>query len=118
MTAFIATTTVSIARPIGAVDAWGDELATASAVASGLPAAITEANQRTYQDTEARSGVVEVFTIRLRPNADAREGDQITDAAGRVFVVDQVSNPDRVAGMADVRVTARRIAARSQAVNA
>lgn len=118
MTAFLPSTRVTVTRSAGAVDAWGDQTAAVmDTVATAVPAAVVERRQRTYQGTEARGGVVETFTVRLRPGTDVREGDRLTTTDGRVFVVDVVSTPDPVIGLTDVRVEARRIAAFS-AVNA
>ena len=113
MTAFIANTRVDIARETGAVDAWDDETGAVATVQTGVPAAVTEQAQRNYLGTDERGGQVEQFTVRLRPATDVREGDRLTTREGLVLQVETVTTAPALAGLADVRCTARRTAALS-----
>lgn len=113
MTAFVANTRVEVLRG-GATDVWGDDTgAGGSSVAAGLPAAVAEDRQRSYLASEQRGGVVEFYTVRLRPGVDVREGDRLVDETGATYVVEAVSDPPGVVGRADVRCTTRRTAATS-----
>lgn len=114
MTVFIPTTRVDVLRPGTAVDAWGDPTgAVGDPISSGVPAAVAEDLQRSYLATEQRGGIVEYFTVRLRPGTDVREGDQLRDRNGLVYQVDAVSNPPGVVGLTDVRATCSKAAATS-----
>jgi len=113
MTTFVPSTRITVLRGSG-VDSFGDETDVDTEVAEKMPAAITQDRQRSYQQVEARGGVVETFTIRLRPGADVTEGDRFRDeTSGHVYQVREVSNPPRLIGLPDVRVTAVRVGAQS-----
>lgn len=134
MTAFIPTTRVSVWRwssadadgdgaPDG-MDKWGDPTdssATSDApegsnqlVRASVPAAVAEDLQRSYQASSGREGVVEYYTVRLRPGTDVREGDRLIDRDGvRVYQVQSVSASPGLIGLADVRTTCTRVAATS-----
>lgn len=119
MTAFIATTRVDLRRTTTPdVDAWGEPVDADTTVATGLPAAISEDRQRSYLASGQREGVVDYYTIRLRPGVDVREGDRLVDAAGTTYEAQSVSTQPAVYGRSDVRVSAIRTGATSQAVNA
>lgn len=120
MTAFIPSTRVTVLRTEASADSFGDVRpdATAMSVASGVPAAVVEGRQTSYQPVDGRRGVVETYTIRLRPSTDVREDDRLLDErTGITYVVTSVSAPHSVAGIADVRVSAYRTGAASQLVN-
>ncbi len=116
MSVYVPTTRVKVLRGT-TTDVYGDPVDTSAEVATGLPAAVAEDRQRSFLASEQRGGVVEVFTIRLRPNADVREDDRLVDDDGATYQVQAVSNPPGVIGMADVRVTAVRTGTRSESVN-
>lgn len=116
MTTFLPTTLVDVIRPGTTEDAWGDETGTGgTTVSAAVPAAIAENRQRSYLASEQRGGVVEYFTVRLRPTADVVEGDQLRDTrTGALYQVDAVSNPPAVVGVrTDVRATCRKTGATS-----
>lgn len=118
MTAFIPTTRVTVQRGVLAADSWGDQRASTTVAASGVPAAVTEGVQRSYQPSGARGGVVEAFTIRLRPGTDVTEDDRLVDErTGAIYQVRSVINPQTVVGIADVRVIAVRAGAASRPEN-
>lgn len=117
-TTFIPSTTVAVQRGVLAANEFGDELPATTSVATGLPAAVQEKRQRSYQPAEQRGGVVEEFTIRLRPTADVTEDDRLVDErTGAVYQVRTIHHPRSVVGLADVRVTAVRTGAASLPVN-
>lgn len=123
MTVFVPTSVMDVQRG-SSTDAYGDAIDTATTVATGLPAAVSEeggvgrGQQRRYRPAENRTTLVETFSIRLRPDADIREGDRLVDQrSGAVFQVQDVFNPRSVVGFADVRVTAVQVGEVSQPVN-
>lgn len=117
MTAFLPTTRVDVARPTGSADAWGDDtgdvLTLPETQYRRVPAAVSEDRQRSFLATEARGGIVEYLTVRLRPGTDVREGDRLTTTEGLVLQVELVDVSAPLAGMTDVRCTARRVSSRS-----
>lgn len=127
MTAFIPSTRVTIQRGELALSAYGDELPATTAIATGVPAAVVETtssgtaasnSQVTYQPTDGRGGVVEQFTVRLRPGTDVVEDDRLLDErTGAVYQVRSVYGAHSLVGLADVRVTAVRTGAASLPVN-
>lgn len=119
MSAFLPSSTVTVLRGVS-TDAYGDEADdNDTAIAERLPVLITEKRQRSYQPAEGRGGTAETFMIRLRPGVDVVEGDRLRDEhTSAIYQVREVSNPSPVIGLVDVRVTAVRISAQSQAVNA
>jgi hypothetical protein len=126
VTVFIPSTRLTIQRGVLAADTFGDELPAPTVVASGVPAAVTEGlgssaenTQTSFQPSDARGGVLELFTIRLRPGADVREDDRLVDErTGAVYQARAIYSPHPFVGLADVRVVAVRTGATSQAVNA
>ena len=113
MTVFIPTARVRIERLTAAgVDQYGDETATNTIVASGVPVTITEIKQRSYQSTESRGGQVEEFTVRFRPAVTVQEGDRLVNqVTGEAYRVQTVRHSPGVVGLADVRVTAVQVGA-------
>ena len=126
MTAFLPNARVTLLRADGSVDDFGDtvDIDTAGPV---YPAAITEGkgadsagggiDQRLFRPVEGRTTLVETYTIRLRPDAQVVEGDRLRDEQGRIYQVQHVIYPQRVVGIADVRVSAVRVGGASQPVN-
>lgn len=120
VTAFLPTTRVTVLRAEDEADSFGDvrPSTTAMSVASGVPAAITEGSQASYQPVEGRRGVVEAYTVRLRPGVDVAEDDRLLDErTGITYVVTAVSAPQSLVGVADVRCATYRTGAASQLVN-
>lgn len=125
MTVFIPTTRVTIERAEEAPDDWGDVRPSTTDYLTGIPAAIVEGvsatgsrGQVTFQPVNGRGGVVEEFTVRLRPGTDVTENDRLRDErTGAVYQVKAVFTPQSVVGFADVRVIAVRTGAASQPVN-
>ena len=113
MSVFIATTYITILRGT-AIDEFGDEVDTDTEMADRLPATIVETSQRTWNPVEQRAGVIEQYTIRLRPSVNVAENDRIRDErTGVIYQVREVSNPPSLVGLADRRVTAVRVSAQS-----
>lgn len=122
MTAFIPSTRVTVQRGVLVANEFGDELPATTAVATGVPAAITEGlatstapnNQITYQPVDMRGGVLETFTVRLRPGTDVTEDDRLVDErTGATYQVRAVYSPHPLVGLVDVRVVAVRTGAAS-----
>ena len=110
MTVFLPSTTVSVLRGTS-IDPYGDEVDIDAAVATALPAAITEGKQRTWNPAEQRGGVIEQYTIRFRPGVDVAEQDRLRDDnTGVIYQVREVNRPPRIVSAPDVRVTAVRVA--------
>ena len=113
VTVFIPTTRVTIQRGT-ATDSYGDEIDSGQVHATGVPVVITEVQQRSFLPDEQRGGVTEQHIIRFRPAVDIREGDRVLDEhTGALYVITDVTTPPSVTGLADIRTTATRIAARS-----
>lgn len=119
MTHFIATTRMTLTRGT-TTNALDDVVDSAAPLYLHLPAAVVEDQQQSFIASQLRGGVVEMYTIRLRPDADVQEGDRLQDETRTelIYQVQSVSNPPGVVGMADLRVTAVRTGAHSQTVNA
>lgn len=128
MSDFVPNTTASIYRAQGAANVYGETQDDNTTVAaSGLPVGIKEGWGSTSENTtpqtwdrptSLRSTLVEVFTIRFRPNTDVQEGDRVKDERNNLwFQVTDVVQQYSVAGYADVRVRATRIGDTSQPVN-
>lgn len=106
MTYYLPNTTVRVERG-EATDEYGDPIDSSTVHTEGLPVAITEIRQRSYQSSEQRGGQVEEFKIRLRPGIDVQEGDRLVDErTGERYQVRDVHHAPTVVGIADVRVTA------------
>lgn len=109
MTAFLATHQVDLLRG-DTTDAYGDPVDADNVVATDLPASIIEQNRRVFVPAENRMTVVRMYTGRLRPGTDVREGDRLRDRADEsIYLVEAVSAPASPIGLADVRVDLRRI---------
>lgn len=109
MTAFIPTCLVSVLRG-EAADTYGDTIDTDTPIATGVPASIIEAGQDIGQPAESRTTRVRVFTGRVRPEVDVREGDRLRDeTALTIYLVEGVSQPASPFGQADRRLELRRI---------
>lgn len=117
MTAFIPTTTITIYRG-ESTDAFGDPVDNNVAIATEVPAAISETLPRWFRPDEQRGGVVDKYTIRLRPNISIQEGDRLLDERTDVtYLVQSVEYQQSIVGLADIRVIAQQVGALSQPVN-
>lgn len=126
MSAFIPSTRVTVLRGAAAPNSFGDELPADTPIATGVPAAVAEGlgssqsqnTQRSFQPADQRGGVVETYTIRLRPGTDVLEDDRLLDErTGAVYQVRAIYTPPNLVGLVDVRAVAVRVAATSQPVN-
>src|SRR5690606_24421717 len=125
VTVFIPSTRMTVQRGTLAANEFGDELPATTAIATGVPASVSEGlgstspqhTQRSFQPVEMRGGVVETFTIRLRPGTDVVEDDRLVDErTGAIYQVRACYTPPEIVGLVDVRVHAVRVAATSQGV--
>lgn len=121
ITVFIPSTTVTIERADEAPDTWGDVRPSTTDLRTGIPAHITagvgligRTDQRSYQAVDGRLGVVEDFTVRLRPGTDVTENDRIVDErTGAVYQALAIFHSHPIVGAADIRVFAVRVGAAS-----
>lgn len=121
MSVFIPSTTMTIERAEEAPDGWGDVRPSTTDLQTGIPAHITagvgligRTDQRTYQPVDGRLGVVEDFTIRLRPGVDVTEQDRLVDErTGAVYQAVAIFHSHPIVGAADIRVFAVRTGAAS-----
>lgn len=106
---FHPTTTVDILRG-STTDQFGDEVPSDTAVATGVPAVVTETGRRTSTAATAQPRVVRPHLIRLPGYADVQVGDRVKDLGDElVYWVDAVSGSRSFAGAVDLRIEARRV---------
>src|SRR5439155_18008178 len=90
---FIPTCTVDILRG-ETTDGYGDPVDADTAVATGMLASIIETSRRIFLPAESRTTHVRMFTGRVAPGVDVREGDRLRDnAAQSIYLVEAVSRP-------------------------
>lgn len=123
MSTFLPTMRVSILRGSHPENTYGDRHPSTAVTANGVPAAAVETavlggSQTSFVPADERGGVVERYTVRLRPGTDVTENDRLVDeATGAVYQVLSVYQPQSSVGLSDVRVSAVRTGATSQPVN-
>lgn len=123
MSWFIPSTTVSIQRG-ESVDSYGDPVDAQITIAETLPCLVTEGvrgtrRQQSFAPNSQRGGVVEVFSLRFRPNVSIEEQDRVIDERnGHVYVVQSVFHSQSPVSAADVRAEAIRVAAKSRPLTA
>jgi hypothetical protein len=115
---FLTSSIVTILRGLPTQDTFGDLTDAETVVASGMEAHISEDSQDSSEQADQRGGIVETYTVRLRPGADVREGDRIRDQRTTTVyrVLDVERQPSTVGpalGTDDVMATCRRVSATS-----
>jgi hypothetical protein len=104
----IATTTVSILRGT-TTDAYGDEQDTDTAIATGVPAALTEQSRRVTTRDDPTPRTVRYAVARLPAHTDVTDQDRLRDErTGAVYIVDAVSGMTNPAFEVDRRLDLRR----------
>ena len=108
---FLPTVSLDLIRGTTGRNAFSDLIASTTIIASALPAHVIETRQSRPGPEGQRSGVVETYTIRLRPGTDVREGDRLADTLRAITYVVQsvIWAPSPLTPADDVRVTARRV---------
>jgi len=104
----IATTTVSILRGT-TTDAFGDEQDTDTAIATGVPASLTEQSRRVTTRDDPTPRIVRYAVARLPARTDVTDQDRIRDErTGAIYIVDAVSGMANPAFEVDRRLDLRR----------
>jgi len=93
------TTTVDVLRGT-TTNTFGDTVDADTVVPgmTGLPASIIEQRQKVHapKDSPSQDRIVRVFKGRMANGLDVRKGDRLRDAAGTVYIIDnlyQQANP-------------------------
>jgi hypothetical protein len=104
----IATTRISVLRGT-TTDAYGDEQDTNTAVASGIPAALTEQSRRVTTRDDPTPRIVRYAVARVTAGTDIQDQDRVRDErTGAVYIVDAVSSMANPAAAPDLRLDLRR----------
>jgi len=104
----IATTTVSILRGT-TTDAFGDEQDTDTAIATGVPASLTEQSRRVTTRDDPTPRIVRYAVARVVAGTDVTDQDRVRDErTGAIYIVDAVSSMANPAVAADLRLDLRR----------
>lgn len=89
------TTTVTILRG-QTTDDYGDTVDLPTPVAAGIPASIIERTQKVHGPKDSEDRIVRIFKLRVPRGTGLLKDDRVRDAAGQVYIVDNVyqqSNP-------------------------
>lgn len=113
MTAWRATTRVTVLRGVGA-DRWGDPVDADTVVYSDVPASLMEAGMTSRsRPVDGRTDQVRGYTLRMPANVELRKYDRIRDQkTGAVYTFDTVDDPavpSNPAGHTSRRVTVRKV---------
>lgn len=103
-----ATTTVTVRRGTS-TDGFGDVVDTGSTVATGVPMSILEQRKAVYTPEDGRVQQVRYYTGRAASDSGIQVGDQLEDAAGADYVVDDVSAVASPITTGDLRVGLRKV---------
>jgi hypothetical protein len=83
------TTTVSVLRG-QTTDSYGDVVDSDTVVASGIPASIIERTQRVHGPKDSEDRIIRIFKLRVPRGTGLLKDDRVKDAAGQVYIVDNV----------------------------
>lgn len=87
----IATPTTSVTILRGqTVNEFTDVVDTPTPWKSGIPASIIERSQRVHGPKDSEDRIVRIFKLRVPRGTGLEKDDRIRDAAGRIFIVDNV----------------------------
>lgn len=103
-----ATTTVTVARGT-TIDGFGDVVDTGATVLTDVPASIIQASKIVKVHADGRAQRVRIYTGRVRADVDIRAGDQLTDADGNLYVVDDAFVQPSPFATHDLRLDLRRV---------
>jgi Mg-chelatase subunit ChlD len=104
----VATTRLTVLRGT-TTDAYGDEQDTDTAVATSIPASLTEQSRRVTTRDDPTPRIVRYAVARVTAGTDIRDQDRVRDErTGAVYIVDAVSSMANPAAAADLRLDLRR----------
>lgn len=83
------TTTVAILRGQSTND-FGDVVDTATPWKTGIPASLIERTQRVHGPKDSEDRIIRVFKLRVPRGTGLAKDDRIRDAAGQIYIVDNV----------------------------
>lgn len=89
------TTTVDVLRGTS-IDEFGDVLDADTVVLTGIPASIIERSQRVHGPKNSEDRIVRILKARLPNGTPVLKGDRLRDAAGTLYLIDnlyQQANP-------------------------
>jgi hypothetical protein len=103
-----ATTTLTVLRGT-TTDAFGDEQDTDTAVATGIPASLTEQTRRVTTRDDPTPRIIRYAVGRVTAGTDITDQDRVKDEqTNQVFIVEAVSSMNSAAVAADLRLDLRR----------
>jgi hypothetical protein len=104
----IATTLLTVLRGT-TTDGYGDEQDTDTAVATGIPASLTEQSRRVTTRDDPTPRIVRYAIARVAAGTDVRDQDRVRDErTGAVYIVDSPSSMANPALAVDLRLDLRR----------
>jgi hypothetical protein len=104
----IATTLISVLRGT-ATDAYGDERDVDTAVATRIPASLTEQTRRVTTRDDPTPRIVRYAVARVKAGTDVTDQDRVRDErTGAIYIVEAVSSMANPAVTADIRLDLRR----------
>lgn len=104
----IATTRLSVLRGT-TTNAYGDEQDTDTAVATGIPASLTEQSRRVTTRDDPTPRIISYAIARVAAGTDIRDQDRVRDErTGAVYIVDAPSSMTNPALAVDLRLDLRR----------
>jgi hypothetical protein len=83
------TTTISILRG-QSTNEFTDVVDLPTPWKSGIPASIIERSQRVFGPKDSDDRIVRIFKLRVPRGTGLEKDDRVRDAAGRIFIVDNV----------------------------
>lgn len=103
------TTTVDILGGEAAVDEWGDPTESTTVALAGVPASITETRQVIATESDSQAVAVHYYTGRLPAGTAVTADQRLRDAAGRIYSIDFVNDPNAIGTPGDIRLDLRRV---------
>jgi hypothetical protein len=104
----IATTRVEILRGT-TTDTYGDEQDTDTAIASDIPAALTEQSRRVTTRDDPTPRIVRYAVARVPAGTDVTDQDRLRDQrTGAIYIVEATSSMANPAATPDIRLDLRR----------
>jgi hypothetical protein len=104
----VATTRLTVLRGT-TTDAYGDEQDTDTAVATSIPASLTEQSRRVTTRDDPTPRIVRYAVARVTAGTDIQDQDRVRDErTGATYIVDAVSSMANPAAAADLRLDLRR----------
>lgn len=106
---FLANTKITIASASGDTkDEYGDSSGDAAFGSKRYPASVIERSKTVVDPASGEARTVRFAVGRVKPGVPVSQGDRIKSKAGKVYVVDEVTETERsIAGAHDVRLDLR-----------